>query len=402
MTRCRQLGLALALVSTALTSSALASEPTVTTSPPTLIAGETREATIDVVGVPGAGALETAVNIGIVLQAAGAGEQVRLRYRLPPQKFPQRVCLLLWRPGMKQPVVVRFPLLGRTTMPIRTRRRSQVTITVGGRVFGPKSSGRTGRLSMTFLVAPGIAEGRAVTIDRRGLRNEKSLRIARPPYNLVALLVRTLPSNKAGSNYQIAVATADPPKAKVWVEAGTTKPAGGSSALPLALAGRDLWVTSFFARRQKMATTWELRASISGDARSLQTHSFELPALPPPPRKPPPLVVERVPQPKPRGAWPQVVLWSGVGATALLAVAGIVTGQVASDQSAEYNDPTTTIDRRRSLDASASRLSTASIACFAVGGAVGVATALYYWLGYRRRLERRAVSLYGTHLVARW
>lgn len=401
MTRCRQLGVALALVSTALTSSALASEPTVTTTPPTLIAGETREATIDVVGVPGDSVLETAVNIGTVLQAAGAGKQVRLRYQLPPQKFPQRVCLLLWRSGMKQPIVVRFPLLGRTTMPIRTRPRSQVTITVGGRVFGPKSSGRTGRLSMTFLVAPGIAEGRAVTIDRRGLRNEKSLRIARPPYNQVALQVRALPSNKAGSSYQIAVATADPPKAKVWVEAGTTRPAGGSSALPLALAGRDLWVTSFFARRQKKPTTWELRASISGYARSQQTHSFELPALPPPPPKPP-LVVERVAPPKPRGSWPKVILWSGVGVTASLLVAGIVTGQVASNQSAEYNDPKTTIDRRRSLDASASKLSTASIACFAVGGAVGVATALYYWLGYRRPSERRAVSLYGTHLVARW
>ena len=96
------------------------------------------------------------------------------------------------------------------------------------------------------------------------------------------------------------------------------------------------------------------------------------------------------------------MLWSGVGLTAALVVTGIATGQIASNQSEEYRDPATSPERRRSLDDSAQALSTTSIVAFTTAAAVGVGTALYYWLGSREPVERTvsAAPLSGGGIVA--
>jgi hypothetical protein len=128
---------------------------------------------------------------------------------------------------------------------------------------------------------------------------------------------------------------------------------------------------------------WLFRATIPGSPQSSTSAAVVIEA----PEEPEPVATPARTRRSPDepGHWPAIVLWSGVGLTAALLIAGITTGQVASNQSAEFRDPATTPSRRRSLDDSAGALSAACIATLAMGAAVGLGTALYYWLGYRTR-----------------
>jgi hypothetical protein len=378
--------------------------PTLTTTPATLIAGETGVATIEIKGLPlGEGAFEIAVNVGKVLRATEASGRLRLRYALPTQRHPQRLCLLLWRKGQEHPTSIRVPLLGRTSVPIRTRPRSQVTFKVGTKTFGPQSSGKTGRLSMAILVAPGLEKGRVVSVDAKGLRNEKLVPIATPAYNQLAMLARKTAADERSEVYRVAVASSEPTASKVALEG--RRGGAGWTALRLVRLKPGQWTATLDAQRRPTVTRWQLRATNPAIPSSSLQLKLVVEALASPSSRP--LLVRSTPAP--RSVWQHLTLWSGVGATVALAVVGVVTGQLASDTRATFDRENTgganamSQARRDELDSSFVRYRNAAIGCFVGAGVVAIGTALYYWLGFRRAApERRRVSVRGAGLVARW
>ncbi len=79
-----------------------------------------------------------------------------------------------------------------------------------------------------------------------------------------------------------------------------------------------------------------------------------------------------------------ILLWSGVGLSTALLITAVTTGQLASDRSDAYNDLNTSPSQRPELKSSGQALARASIVTFALTAALGTATGLYAWLGYRR------------------
>jgi hypothetical protein len=380
------------LTQAALLTSVRAETLTHTTDPSPVVLDDRETALIELRGLPGSGRVMAVANVGRLEPGPVEGARVRLRYRLPSGGFPRVACLLLWREGMQQPAVLRVPLHGRAVLPIRTRPHAQVTIRVAGREFGPTPSDRRGRLSMEVLVPPGVTEARAVAVDARGLRRHKTVRVRLPEYNELALLVRRVGS----SRFAITVAVAEASPAAVVLEAVPRR--GSPVAVPLAEKPDGRWTASWTAPRGREKTDWELRAWLPEAPGLQQTAAVTVEPLPVVRARTRPL-----PAPRERSTprTKKILLWSGVSLSVALLAAGVATGQIASNQSAEYRDPNTPVARRRDLDASAGRLSTASIVCLAGGAAVGVGTALYYWLGYRERRVVAGVPVPGG-IVAVW
>jgi tetratricopeptide (TPR) repeat protein len=83
---------------------------------------------------------------------------------------------------------------------------------------------------------------------------------------------------------------------------------------------------------------------------------------------------------KPSSALTPIILGAGIGLSAAFVTAGLVTGQLASDNVREFNAPDTDEARRDDLKGTAESLRTASIVTFSAAGAVALATGIYFWL----------------------
>ena len=131
----RALILPLALLIALLTTAGAEAKLTHRTSPGAIVLGQNNRATITIRGLPGTGPVRAAVNVGSIQRVEARGADVVVHYRLPQAHYPQRLCLLLWRGRASTARVLRIPLLGQTLAPVKTRKRSQVTLTVAGKVF---------------------------------------------------------------------------------------------------------------------------------------------------------------------------------------------------------------------------------------------------------------------------
>lgn len=200
---------AIALV-LAVSSPGARAEITVKTTPAPVVLGQGERVTIELRGVPGGGPVGAAVNVGRVESIQGEGDALRLSYRLPGERFPQQLCLLLWRRNRPGALVLRLPLNGHAVVPVETRRYSQVTLTVQGQVFGPKSSGASGQVKIHAVVPPGIESAAVEVVDAKGLTTRKRAEIRRPPYNLLALAVRPDRSDAERPLFAIQAAAAEP------------------------------------------------------------------------------------------------------------------------------------------------------------------------------------------------
>ena len=150
----------------------------VTSEPATLVAGQVSTARLTIRGAGLGGALGAAVSEGQVRAVTGVGSDVVVDYALAAGAHPRRLCLLVWGdPGSGGPapqvVVLRVPVHGRTTIPVRTRRNSSVEVRVADRTFGPVSTGQRGRASVEVLVPPGVSQAAVEVTDQDGLRSSR-------------------------------------------------------------------------------------------------------------------------------------------------------------------------------------------------------------------------------------
>jgi hypothetical protein len=253
--------------------------PVLTTFPDPIVLGATPEVRLELRGLAGTGRVQVAVNIGAAVSVEARGGVLTLRYRPPATRFPQVLCLLLWR-ERGEPAVLRVPLLGRAEVPILTRPSSSVTLSVGGRRFGPVPSGRTGQLTITALVPPGVTEGEATVVDAAGLSTRKRVAIPRPAYPPLALAVRPRRASGAKVALEIALAVAEAGDARPVLE---LRPAGGEPSVLALRAERDHFRVRWTPEVRPAAGTLALRAWLEDAPGLVQTARAEIAALPPPP-----------------------------------------------------------------------------------------------------------------------
>ena len=359
---------------------AVAAGPNVSTAPERLVAGMTAQASILIKDLVGTGPIMAAVNIGVIEQVRMDSGQVRIHYKLPSVHFPQMLCLILWRPAGSAVQVVRIPLYGKAIVPVETEPRSKVRFSVGKQRLGPFDSDSSGKLQVPLLVPPGLLKVQAEATSLVGLRTTKSITIKRPPYNQLALLAREVKGSAGEAKVHVVAALAEDGGQRVNLEVG---PPASSEAIksraPLARIamkrGTDgLWRTVLAQVPYDAPPRLKIRAGVEGDRQSERTLHLDVTPGP---------NLEALARASSAQRKRNILLWSGVGLTAALVIAGTVTGQLASDMSDEYRALNTLPQRRMDLDGSASALSTSSIVLYSTGAALAVGTALYYWFGYR-------------------
>ncbi len=284
----------------------------VTSNPSPIVLGEVERATIDVLGLPGDGPLGVAVNVGAVERQTPLPGGVRLTYRAPAQRFPQLLCLALWREGAPGTLVVRVPLHGRTAVDVTTRPRSDVTLAVGGRVFGPRPSGPTGRLRMNVIVAPGITEGHVQVIDQRGLETRRPVPIGQPDYNLLTVAAR--PER---------VGPADTPRVEVVIAEAERRgaasprlelvgPGGGAvDVLEVEAVAKGRYRASWAPETRPRAGRWSLTALLPDQPANRRTVTV---VIDPPPASAPVAATQPAPPPPPTKAPRRLVVQAAVAA----------------------------------------------------------------------------------------
>lgn len=276
----------------------------VKSAPSPIVLGQAAEAVIEVTDLPGAGPIAAGVNVGEVKTLEVLDDRVRIVYRLPGQHYPQRLCLLLVRTRETDPRrrvhVVRLPMLARTSVPITTRRNSQVTLRIGAQTFGPQGSGPTGRLRLAVVVPPGVSSGEAVAIDEKGLETRRQIEIRQKAYSTLAL-VATQPGS-ASAPIAIAIAASDPlaaPPTLVVEAEWASEPREEATPLPLT-AVADHWTARWTPGLALAGRRFTLRAA-TGDSRASAT--LTLPEAPRPIARPaagptPPRAVLRAREPR--------------------------------------------------------------------------------------------------------
>jgi len=223
-------------------SDAAAGDLTFSSSPAAIILGQTSRATLTVQGLEGQGEVRAAVNVGAVQQIRAQRDKVVVEYQPPPEHYPQRLCLALWRAGSARVQVLRVPLLGQTMAPVTTRKNSQVTLTVAGQVFGPKSSGARGKVSVRVVVPPGTTEGQVEVVDDRGLQTQKTVSIQLPSYNPLTIAVEPPHSEDPRPAFSVTVVSSEQGLDRPALEIGHEEPEAGKPApLDLAILPGEGW-----------------------------------------------------------------------------------------------------------------------------------------------------------------
>jgi hypothetical protein len=275
--------------------------PDVKTTPARIVLGEVQQVQIEVAGLAGTSKVRAAVNVGEVTAVDTSGRRVRLTYSPPEQRFPQHLCLLLWREGSaRRPLVARIPLVAYADVPVTTRRNSQVTLTVDEQLFGPEQSGPTGKVRMRVLVPPGVDQGWVQATDAMGMTTRKRIAIERHDYNLLSIAV----VSPARRDYRIFVAAAEPPARPPTLE---LERAGETTALALSPGADGLWSRAWRADADLPPGSFSFRARIPGSTASQRSTTFTVAA---PRRAPPPAArlkttkrATRAPRPGRRTVW---------------------------------------------------------------------------------------------------
>ena len=109
------------------------------------------------------------------------GGRYRATYVLSQHRHPHAAILAAKLPGAP-PAWTVLRLGSKTTLPVKTEKPNvMVTLTIGGRSYGPVQTDDRGRVKVPVEIWPGEVEGQAVAEDEFGNRTTRSVRIPVPP-----------------------------------------------------------------------------------------------------------------------------------------------------------------------------------------------------------------------------
>ena len=156
----------------------------------------------------GTGAVQSLVNVGKVQKLKVDGQRVRLRYVLPRNHSPQELVLLLYR-DVGPVKLHRVALLGRTRLPISAKPGSQLTLRYGGQELVRKMGGRR-RRRFRLVIPPGVDAVRVTVVDRKGETTEQSVKVTRPSYPRLLVLLRPGQNSPSAPHFRAVVVVAEP------------------------------------------------------------------------------------------------------------------------------------------------------------------------------------------------
>ena len=198
---------ALALVMLLAASEATAATPSggppkIEVMPPFLVIGTGKLATVRVTAAEDVDVVHIGVNVGRIvgLRALGPG-RLEARYEPPVEPFPQ-VALIAAVAGDRA-AVLPFPLHGKGVTEVDTGRRTEVTLHVAGREFGPRVTDDSGKVTFEITVPPGVRTGYAISVDRYGHSSSRDVDLAPPEFP--RLLVMTGEPTLRGDGVEVPV-----------------------------------------------------------------------------------------------------------------------------------------------------------------------------------------------------
>ncbi len=114
------------------------------------------------------------------LKELGEG-RYRATYTMSQYRHPHAVILAAKLPGAPPDWTV-LRLGSRTSLPVKTEKPNvMVTLTIGGRSYGPVQTDDRGRVKVPVEIWPGEVEGQAVAADEFGNRTTRRVQIPVPP-----------------------------------------------------------------------------------------------------------------------------------------------------------------------------------------------------------------------------
>lgn len=261
------------------------SAPRVTSTQPSpiVLSKRRQRVRIDVAGLPGKGPIAAVTNVGRVLRVTPRGDGARILYRPPHhRRSPQQLVLLLWRrqrdrgpAARRAPIYPLYvPLLGRTRVPIRTRRYSKVVVRVGDREFGPFKTGRRGKIRVPVVVEPTVTEARVTVTDRKGLTTSKRISIRSRRYPLLAVAVRPRRVTADEVDISIFVASARASSARLELRARKHD----VTNIPVEARRRDRrsWTGRWKPDEQPPLGRWKIAAWLRGVRGSARSGRFRI------------------------------------------------------------------------------------------------------------------------------
>ena len=123
-----------------------------------------------------------AASVGTLGNLKDLGEgRYRATYTLSQHRHPHSAILAVKLPGAP-PAWTVLRLGSKTQLPVKTEKSNvMVTLTIGGRSYGPVQTDDRGRVKVPVEIWPGEFEGQAVAVDEFGNRSSRSVRIPVPP-----------------------------------------------------------------------------------------------------------------------------------------------------------------------------------------------------------------------------
>jgi len=238
----------------------------VSTVPDLVVLGDVAVVTITVKGIPGQGDIYGDVNVGSVERIEPTVDGAKVTYRPPKQTFPQMLALALWRDeGIDAVIhVVRLPLLGPTTIPVKTRAGARVRVRVAGRLYGPVIAGPGGRARVKLSVPPSARVARVEVTDTMGLKSNRRVAIGQPAFNQLALAITPHTVTGIGlPRFRVTAVAADPDRVR-----GSPLLQVGPDGVALEEQKNGLWTGVWAPASRPPEGSIALRLHLPGDRKS--------------------------------------------------------------------------------------------------------------------------------------
>ena len=193
--------------------------------PPAPVKGRDKEARLTVRMLREDGAPDDSEALPVVRSNVGRVEALervepgvwRARYVLPDTRYPE-VAILVALAAWPHPQsiygaygTVRVPLAAAVELPGRTEPNAQLTVSIGGTLFGPVTVGADGRFRLPVIVPPGNSVGLSRTVDAAGNQRHTKIDLNLPPTDGLACVLnpQRLPVDGT-SRARLLCATSDP------------------------------------------------------------------------------------------------------------------------------------------------------------------------------------------------
>jgi hypothetical protein len=166
----------------------------------------------------------------------------------------------VWRvgalPGRSAARALLAPILARTTLTVKTRPNSTVTLEIGGKRYGPKPSGTSGEVDFSVLVGPGVTRGQTRVVDAKGLTTTKAVDVRpAPPYQRWVVALAAKP--RRGDVLRVWAASVDPKASAPRLS--LLGPRDQRRALTASQLSAGLWQSSIRLPSQAVAGHWRLQ-----------------------------------------------------------------------------------------------------------------------------------------------